>query len=145
VSEIYDLVILGNSHAERAFNFTYFDSLNAINLAMSEQDYYFDNLMLKSFENQLSDNSTIIINVSYHSFCNIYTNSKTRYLPFIEFRDLNMLYTEYLREKYLPLVGLNNTSEFIRGLLRNFKTDSLDDPFVLHKFDTYEEFIVNSE
>lgn len=67
ISEPYEIVKVGNSHAEDGLTFADY-RLKSLSLSAVAQSFEYDLAMLKMYKNQIKDNALIIINVSPLSF-----------------------------------------------------------------------------
>jgi hypothetical protein len=139
--QIFDIVNVGSSHGEYAFDYSVIKTDRGLNLAMSSQSFYYDDLMLKSYERHFNNNTIIVITVSYFSFCYSYDEGDSRYVNFIEKSKLNITLENYLFTKYLPLIGINGSKQFISAIQSNFILES--EP--LHNHNNLEDFYNESE
>jgi len=62
------VVNLGSSHGEWAFDYSGMSNLRGFNMALSSQDFYYDYQALKRYRKNLTAGSVVLIPVSYFSF-----------------------------------------------------------------------------
>jgi hypothetical protein len=102
------LVNLGSSHGEWAFDYSGAGNLNGFNMALSSQDFHYDYLVLKRYRENLSPGSVVLIPVSYFSF----GISVKKDLPF-DYRYYGILpysvinghnLTDYLKYRWCPIL-----------------------------------------
>lgn len=122
-----DYVNIGSSHGARAF--IYPKNTISLNLGMPSQDLEYGLKLLESINERITDQTVIIIPLSYFSFTTKYIHNSSRYSNFLPFNKIyGLTYQDYLHEKYFPLIGLKKLDTFIsHGILREYNTsyDSL--------------------
>ena len=106
-NEIFDYVVLGHSHARDSFDFD-LTTQSGINLALSGQTIEWSYKMLRHYEEHFDNETIIIIEVSYDSFCREPQPPKIRYVPLgFSIEETGLDYEDYFLEKFFPFVGIN--------------------------------------
>ena len=110
-SDVFEYVVVGNSHARDSFLMS---DNNLLNLGLSGQNLYWSNQMLLKFDNNIDPNAKILIEVSYFSLCVSEQEGAIRYVPLgFNRSELDLSLEEYLIERYLPLVGFNRLESLL--------------------------------
>lgn len=110
IAEKYDVVRLGNSHADDGLTFERYKNIKPLGLSSLAQTYEYDLAMLKMYTNQIEDNAVIIINVSPISFSQIKLDGKknvnTQYYDgrLSPFLIPNLHIGDYIQTQFIPFV-----------------------------------------
>lgn len=106
--ESFDYVVLGHSHARDSFDFNLVEK-KGLNLALSAQNLYWNQKMLEKYETFFHEDTVVIIEVSYATFCQADRFGQIRYVPLgFDHKEVGITFQDYLLEKYFPLIGFNS-------------------------------------
>jgi hypothetical protein len=102
-----DVINLGTSHGQFAFDYSEIPEIKGENLAKGSQNFYFDSEVLKKYGRSLKEGCVVIIPVSYFSFVSYLEeeNQRTLYYKLLDYGSIpNHSPMEYLRYKLLPIL-----------------------------------------
>lgn len=134
-SDVFEFVVVGNSHARDSF---LMNDNNLLNLGLSGQNLYWSNQMLLKFNEHIDSNAKILIEVSYFSLCTSDQDGHIRYVPLGFSRDeMDLSMEDYLIEKYIPIVGFNRIESLLTYNDGHFANS-------LHEFSSENELLVNT-
>jgi hypothetical protein len=108
VPEGLQVVNLGSSHGEWAFDYSNIRARRGFNMALSSQDFYYDYQVLKRYRENLAPGCVVLIPVSYFSFgMNVRENTgfDYRYYGILPYRVIvghNL--TDYLKYRWCPVM-----------------------------------------
>ncbi len=133
------LANLGSSHGFYSFVYSDFPEYITFNFAMKAQHHLFNYYVLKQYLNNFSQNSVILIPISYFDITRIMQEYNYRYYTFLNKENLpGWRNTEYILYNYFPLFTIKKACK--RLLTMNKKEDA---PEFLSR--TREDFVSHSE
>jgi hypothetical protein len=136
INERFDYVVVGHSHGRDSFNFELIEN-NGINLSFSSQNLYWSKNLLEKYESYFHEGTTIIIEVSFNTFCQEESFGNVRYVNLgFDRKQVRLTLTDYIVSKYLPLLGINGLNILINPT-RHFADRDFD-------FDSTEDLELNS-
>lgn len=117
------LVNLGSSHGEWAFDYDATPGVRGFNMALSSQDFYYDFQVLKRYRGHLAEDGVVLIPVSYFSFGINEGDMGFDYryygiLPYSAIKGHNPV--DYMKYRWCPLLFTGP-----RGVKSLFKDDQL--------------------
>ena len=96
VPDNIDICNLGSSHGEKDFDYTDLEqNLSCFNFALGSQSLLYDDMILRYFQDRLTDNSVVIIPISFFS---IYGIPEDQY---DDFQSKNLRYYSFLPHQYI--------------------------------------------
>lgn len=136
-NEIFDYVVVGHSHARDSFDFD-LTRQNGINLALSAQTIEWSDKMLQQYEEHFSDETSIIVEVSYGSFCTDIQEPLIRYVPMgFSIKEIGIELEDYIIDRFLPLIGFNGAWDY-------FLNDQIHFADIQSEFNSEEELNANA-
>jgi hypothetical protein len=136
-NERFDYVVIGHSHGRDSFNFQLNEN-NGINLSFSSQNLYWSKELITHYEQYFLDTTTIIIEVSFNTFCQKESFGNIRYVNLgFDRTQVGISITDYIVSKYVPLLGINGFNILLNPT-NHFANRDLD-------FDTPEALETNSQ
>lgn len=136
-NEFFDYVVVGHSHARDSFDFD-LTTQNGINLALSAQTIEWSDKMLQQYEGHFNDETIIIVEISYSSFCTDIQKPLVRYIPLgFRYNEIGLEIEEYIIEKFFPFVGFNGAWDFFLNGQTHFADIQLE-------YNTEEELNANA-
>lgn len=134
-NDVFEYVVVGNSHARDSF---LMNDNNLLNLGLSGQNLHWSNKMLLKYNEYIDSNAKILIEVSYFSLCTGVQEGTIRYVPLgFNREELDLSMEDYLMEKYLPLAGFNRLESLLANNDGHFANK-------LYDFSSENELLNNS-
>jgi hypothetical protein len=131
-----DVINLGSSHGQCAFDYSEIEGIDGANLGLTGQNFYFDFEVLKKCGKNLPQGSTVIISVSDFSFDSLMEsdNQRTLYYKILDYGSIpNHSLVEYVELGLLPIL---NAKANIKYLLKDKSSaEHVINPYVLDNND----------
>lgn len=124
-----ELVNLGNSHAECAFDYSNTRTLKCFNLALAGQTFDYDYEILDTYKQNLKKNAVVLVQLSYFSLyagkdSDWYKTLPPRYYAFLDKQHLpDYSFENYVMFKLLPILSAKSNMKYI---FKDIKQEEID-------------------
>ncbi len=110
-----EIMNLGSSHAQFAFDYSRLDAHTGFNFAVPAQSFMYDLNMLKQYKNYLADDCVVIIPVSYFDYYEDYEKESIKvrerrfYYPILKCNLIEEFNIEdAIKHKFLPILSIKS-------------------------------------
>ena len=134
IPQYIDIINLGSSHSQMAFDWSDYPEVNGVNAALPSQTLCYDESIFNQYFDRLSEKSVVIIGITYRS---LYENQDdviegqkiARYYQILEKRYFpNWNLYDAIKNKYIPILGnKDNAIKAIIDEMFNKKDGSLNE------------------